>query len=352
MVELCPGEVPEDMLPLLPTVPRGIWSYLLSIDVRPTLYDEISDYLTSLAAACSVENVLSVFFAESFLSPSRYEDQWSELNRKRYQEEKEACLGEWLELLEKKTRTEFKTMTELHSYYEEEDIAEYHLEQAERKLHRFQTQPFEDLCEIVRKRRDKASEVAKDPERNATEQLEALKRERSFHEQYLETIESLHELNIERCHCTAQRTETILSKASEDKQALGQKLWDRRAQQRLDKIENKLNRTIVEMLKLQCRRLADQKDRALLDMAIVEEGAEMAGKVKAKEDVVYQVQFRLLEIKLRLLEEEERKLNLQERYAEGAQLGAIQKRLEHIPSKMSKLRLKMVSLAIGEVCCA
>ena len=82
--------------------------------------------------------------------------------------------------------------------------------------------------------------------------------------------------------------------------------------------------------------------RALLDMAIVEEGTNMETEVRKKEDDVYRIQLRLLEIQLRLLEEEERKLRLEERYVEGVELEPIRRRLEYLPSKMSKLRLKMV----------
>jgi len=86
--------------------------------------------------------------------------------------------------------------------------------------------------------------------------------------------------------------------------------------------------------------------RALLDMAIVEEGPNMEEEVRAREDTVYRIQLRLLEIQLRLLDEEERKLKLQERYATGDDLAGIQLRLERIPSKMSKLRLKMVGMGV------
>ena len=83
-MELHPDEVAADFLPTLPTVPRGLWSYLYSVDLRPDLYDDISGYLRTLCELCSVENVLAVFFADTANSAS-YEEQWSELNRKRYQ---------------------------------------------------------------------------------------------------------------------------------------------------------------------------------------------------------------------------------------------------------------------------
>ncbi len=69
----------------------------------------------------------------------------------------------------------------------------------------------------------------------------------------------------------------------------------------------------------------------------------MEVEVRKKEDGVYRIQLRVLEIQLRLLEEEERKLRLEERYTEGVGHEGVVTRLEHIPSKMSKLRLKMVA---------
>lgn len=339
MTELYPDEITEDLLPQLPSVPRGIWSYLLSVEIRDTLYSELSQYLLSLATLCSVENILAVFFADSFSSPSSYEDEWSELNRRQYQDEREDALRQWEELLARKKETEFHSMRQLHDYYEEEDFSEYHLKKVEEKLHTFQTRPFEDLCEIARRRRDDAAQRARDLV--DSERMKALGEEREFHEQYLETSEALYELQIEHHHLQAGRVEEMLRRAQEDKHHLG-KAWDKRAEGRLDRIENRLNRTIVEMLKTQCRRLADQKDRALLDMAVVEEGPEMEAAVREKEDLVYRIQLRLYEIQLRLLEEEECRLRLQERYAEGEEKEGIQRRMERIPSKMSKIRLRMV----------
>ncbi len=72
----------------------------------------------------------------------------------------------------------------------------------------------------------------------------------------------------------------------------------------------------------------------------------MEVEVRKKEDDVYRIQLRLLEIQLRLLEEEERKLRLEERYIEGAESVSVARRLEYLPSKMSKLRLKMVGARI------
>ena len=151
-------------------------------------------------------------------------------------------------------------MADLHSYYDSEDMAEYFIEKSEQKLHTFQVKPFEDLCEIACKRRDEVSTRAKEVELGLSEQVKAVKEERVYQEQYLESIESLHELKIEHLHTQAERIEGILARLSEDESSVG-KAWDSRARQRRDRIENKLNRIIVEMLRTQCRRLADQKDR-------------------------------------------------------------------------------------------
>lgn len=151
-------------------------------------------------------------------------------------------------------------MAEIHSYYEEEDISEYHLQKAQDKLHSFHIGPFEDLREITRQRRSEAASRAKDMELSVPEQMKALHEERDYQEQYLEACESLHELTIEHYRLSAERVEGILHRIMEDRSCLG-KTWDSKAEQRVDRIENKLNKAIVNMLKTQCRRLADQKDR-------------------------------------------------------------------------------------------
>ncbi len=175
----------------------------------------------------------------------------------------ESCQTEWDQLLQTRASSQFRSMAELNSYYDSEDMTEYYLHKAEEKLHHFQTQPFRDLCEIASKQRDEAHGRANNVELAVSEQMRALQEERAFHVQYLEATESLHELCIDRLHSQAQRIEGILTRLTDDESFVG-KRWNSQARQRKDRIENKLNRVIVELLRTQCRRLADQKDRFVL----------------------------------------------------------------------------------------
>ena len=343
MVELYPDDVREDLLPELPAVPWGIMSYLLSVDIRDTLYQELAEYLNDLASLCSVNNVLAVFFADAFWSPAKYEEEWSDLNRRHLEDEREVCQETWEQLIARRSETRFTSLQQLHDFYEEEEDAGYHLEKAEERFHAFLIKPFEDLCEIEQKRRDEASQQSKVAELSVTEQVKAIREEREYHERYLEARESVHEMAIEKLQTRAEKVEGMLQRMYEDRQHLGGK-WDKKAQSRMHRLENRLNQIIVELLKTQVTRLSDQKDRALLDMAVVEEGQNMEEEVREKEDLVYQIQLRLYEIQVRLLGEEEHKLKLQEKYAEGDDLAGIRRRLEHIPSKQAKIRLKMVGL--------
>ena len=340
-MDLFPTKVTEDLLPRLPTVPRGLWSYLMSVEIPAGLYDHLASYFTELAARCSLRSMLDVVFENAFWTPDRYEAAWSDINRRHYEEEKEGLMSKWAELMERRSTTAFTSMQQLHGFYEEEDELVYELNRVEQRLYGFQARPFEDLSEISRRRRDQAAQRAKDASQSVSAQLQALREERELHETYLEACESLHELTLERLQLEAGRLETVYQQMSEDREQVGRG-WDRRAVSRLDRTEDKLNRVIVDLLQRQVRRLADQKDRALLTMALVEEGPEMEEEVARCERLVYRVQLRMYEIQLRLLEEEERKLRLQARYAEGEELTALQRHSEAIPSKMSKIRLKMV----------
>ncbi len=172
----------------------------------------------------------------------------------------ELCQAEWDQILQTRAASQFRSIAELNSYYDSEDIAEYDLLKAEEKLHHFQTQPFRDLCEIASKRRDEAHVRAKNAELAVSEQMSALQKERAFHVQFLEATESLHELSIDRLHSQAERIEGILTRLSDDESFVG-KSWNSQARQRKDRIENKLNRVIVELLRTQCQRVANQKDR-------------------------------------------------------------------------------------------
>ena len=341
MMALFPEQVQEELLPRLPSVPRGLWSYLLSVEVPPGLYDSIAAYLEELAARCSLPSVLDIVFENAFWTADRYEAAWSDLNRRHYEEERAGLQRQWAGLMEGRGSTAFTSMRQLHDFYEEEDGVAYELTRIEQRLYGFQARPFEDLSEIARKCRDDAARRSKDPSLAVSAQLQALHEERELHETHLEASESLHELALERLQAEAGRLEGVCQRMQEDRRQVGGS-WDRRAQGRLDRFEDKLNRGIVELLRRQVRRLADQKDRALLAMAVVEEGPGMEEEVGRRERVVFGVQLRLFEIQLRLHEEEEKKLRLQVRYAEGAELAAVLARAEAIPSKMSKIRLKMV----------
>lgn len=351
MMDLFPDKIPEDLLPQLPTVPRGLWSYLMSVEIPAGLYDDLASYFAELAARCSLRSTLDVVFENAFWTPDRYEAAWSDINRRHYEEEREGLASKWAELMERRSSTAFTSMQQLHGFYDEEDELVYELNRVEQRLYGFQARPFEDLGEISRRRRDQAAQLAKDDDRSVSARLQALREERELHETYLEACESLHELALERLQSEAGRLEAVCQRMSEDRGHVGRDCWDRRAASRLDRTEDKLNRVIVELLQRQVRRLADQKDRALLAMALVEEGPGMEEEVAQCERVVFRVQLQMYEIQLRLLEEEERKLRLQARYAEGEGLTALQRHSKAIPSKMSKIRLKMVTSVCVCVLC-
>lgn len=349
MMDLFPDKIPEDLLPQLPTVPQGLWSYLMSVEVPAGLYADLGSYFAELAALCSLHSVLDVVFENAFWTPDRYEAAWSDINRRHYEEEREGLMSKWTELVERRSTTVFTSMQQLHGFYEEEDELVYELNRVEQRLYGFQARPFEDLCEISQRRRDEAAQRAKDTSHSVSAQLQALHEERELHETYLRACESLHELALERLQSEAGRLEMVYQRMLEDRGHV-EPDWDRQAVSRLDRIEDKLNRVIVDLLQRQVHRLADQKDRALLAMALVEEGPGMEEEMGRCERAVYRVQLRMHEIQLRLLEEEERKLRLQAHYVEGEELAALQRHSEAIPSKMSKIRLKMVMSVCVCVC--
>ena len=341
ITELYPNETAGINMPILPVVPSGIWSYLRPLYVDSKLYVELGQYLKALAAKCSVHSVLTVFFADAFSSPLVYEEKWNDLNKKKYLNAQAALQKELDALLTRRQETQFKSMAELHDYYDSEDLAVCELDKVTEKLQSFQLRPYEDLCELSQRQREEAATKANDETVSAAERLKALTEERAHHETFLEAREAVCDATVEHYRGVAERLECRLLRAKEDKEHVG-KAWDKRAEGRLVTIENKLNNTIVQLLRVQCQRLTDQKDHALLDMALVEEGPGMEAELEEKESQVYRVQAKLYETQLRLLEEDERRLRLQENYVTGSTQAAIQKKLSILPSKASKLRLKMV----------
>ena len=340
ITELYPNETAGINIPTLPIVPSGIWSYLRPLYVDSKLYVELGQYLTALAAKCSVHSVLMVFFADAFSSPSVYEEKWNDLNKKKYLDAQAALQKELDVLLTRRQGTQFKSMAELHDYYDSEDLAICELEKVTEKLQSFQLRPYEDLCELSQRQREEAATKANDETASAPERLEALTEERAHHETFLEAREAVYDATVEHYRGVAERLECRLLRAKEDKEHVS-KAWDKRAEGRLVTIENKLNNAIVQLLRVQCQRLTDQKDHALLDMALVEEGPGMEAELEDKENQVYRVQAKLYETQLRLLEEDEHRLRLQVNYVEGSTQAAIQKKLTILPSKASKLRLKL-----------
>ena len=342
ITELFPNETAGVNIPQLPVVPSGIWSYLRPLCVDSKLYVELGLYFTALAEKCSLHGVLTVFFADAFSSPSTYEEQWNDLNKKKYFDAQAAHQKELETLLLKRQETQFRSMVELHDYYDSEDLAFWELDTVAEKLHAFQLRPYQDLCDLSQRQREEAAARANDEAIPATERMIAVQEEQSHHEAFLEARDAIYETTVEYYRLVAERLECRLMRAKEDKAHVGE-VWNKRAEYRLVGLENKLNNAIVQLLRVQCQRLNDQKDHALLDMALVEEGPDMEADLEEKESQVYRVQARLYETQLRLLEEDERRLKLQEGYVEGSALVAIQKKLNGLPSKASKLRLKMVS---------
>ena len=155
----------------------------------------------------------------------RYEERWSELNRRHYMEEREALQQQWEELLATRNHTTFTAMGQLHKHYEQEDELAWYLERVEGSVLRFQSQPFQDLKELAQHERDHMRK--KEKEGGGGERLVALKEQHKHHKQFLGACEALHELEIVHQRSLAERVEGMLGRVRKDKGKVGvvQKVW-------------------------------------------------------------------------------------------------------------------------------
>ena len=321
----------------LPQPPRGLLSYIRAMHIPDKFFVDAAEYLGKLANHCGVDNVLRVFLQLA----DDYEEQWDDLNRAFYAEEWKTALQDYEQVVAKRTQLEFKSMEELHNYYEEEDEAFFFLDRKEKRHYKFQIQPFEDLCNIVSTKRDEAVMRLSDVELPITELTQAMQEQAECQEHYLEARMQLQQIQLLHYQALAERMELRLRRVEEDKHCLSV-IWDRKGDGRLIQLHDALNGVIVTMLKLHCQQLADQKEQALLSMAMVKEGPNMAQEVAQKEDEVFHIQLQYFNLQQRLLEEEETKLKYKMDFVGQDQKDKLKRKLSQIPAKIAQMRIKQV----------
>ena len=341
IVELCPSLEGTNITLDLPQPPRGLMSYIRSMHIPDKFFIDATEYLSQLSDHCGVDNVLRVFLQLA----DDYEEQWDDLNRTFYAEEWKTALQDYEKVITKRTQLEFKSMEELHDYYEEEDEAFFFLDRKERRHYKFQIQPFEDLCKIVSTKRDEAVIRLSDVNLPITELTEAMQEQAECQEHYLEAMTQLQQIQLLHYQALAERMELRLQCVEEDKHCLSA-IWDRKGDGRLIQLHDALNGVIVTMLKLHCQQLADQKEQALLSMAMVKEGPNMAQEVAQKEDEVFRIQLQYFNLQQRLLEEEETKLKYKLDFVGKDQKDKLKRRLNQIPTKIAQMRIKQVQMCL------
>jgi len=337
IVELYPSLEDTNIKLDLPQPPRGLMSYITCMHIPDKFFTDAVEYFNQLSCHCGVDNVLRVFLQLS----DDYEEQWADLNRAFYADEWKKALQDYEQIVAKRTQLEFKSMEELHSYYEEEDEAFFFLDKKERRHYNFQVQPFEDLCNIVSAKRDEAVVRLSDVNLPITELTQTMQEQAEYQEHYLEASTQLQQIQLLHYQALAERMELRLRRVEEDKHCLSI-IWDRKGDGRLIQLHDALNGVIVTMLKLHCHQLADQKEQALLSMAMVKEGPNMAQEVAQKEDEVFRIQLQYFYLQQRLLEEEETKLKYKLNFVRQDQKDKLKRKLNQIPAKIAQMRIKQV----------
>lgn len=337
MLELYPGLEDANITLDLPQPLRGLMSYIRSIHIPDKFFDDAAEYLNQLSNHCGVDNVLRVFLQLA----DDYEEHWDDLNRAFYAEEWKTALQDYEQVVAKRTQMEFKSMEELHDYYEEEDEAFFYLDRKERRHYKFQIQPFEDLCNISSAKRNEAVDKLSDVDLPVTELAQAMQEQAECQEHYLEARTQLQQIQLLHYQALAERMELRLRRVEEDKHCFSV-VWDRKGDGRLIQLHDALNGVIVTMLKLHCQQLADQKEQALLSMAMVKEGPNMAQEVAQKEDEVFRMQLQYFNLQQRLLEEEETKLKYKMDFVGQDQKDKLKRKLNQIPTKIAQMRIKQV----------
>lgn len=339
IVELYPSLKDTNITLELPQPPRGLMSYIRSMHIPDEFFVDAVEYFNQLSNHCGVDNVLRVFLQVA----DDYEERWDDLNKTFYAKEWKTALQDYDQVVAKRTQLEFKSMEELHNYYEEEDEAFFFLDRKERRHYKFQIQPFEDLSNIASTKRDEAVVRLSDVNLPITELTQAMQEQTECQEHYLEARTQLQQIQLLHYQALAERMELRLRRVEEDKRCLSV-IWDRKGDGRLIQLHDALNGVIVTMLKLHCQQLADQKEQALLSMAMVKEGPNMAQEVAQKEDEVFRIQLQYFNLQQRLLEEEETKLKYKLEFVGQEQKDKLKRKLSHIPAKVAQMRIKQVQL--------
>ena len=134
-----------------------------------------------------------------------YEEHWDDLHKAFYAEEWKAALQDNEQAVATRAQLEFKSMEELHDYYEEEDEAFFFLDRKERRHYKFQGQPSDNLCNVVSTKRDEAIIRLSDINLSVTELTQAMQEQAECQEDYLEARTQLQQVQLHHHQALAKR---------------------------------------------------------------------------------------------------------------------------------------------------
>eukprot|EP00112_Aurelia_sp_Birch-Aquarium-sp1_P022619 Seg643.8 transcript_id=Seg643.8/GoldUCD/mRNA.D3Y31 product="Junction-mediating and -regulatory protein" protein_id=Seg643.8/GoldUCD/D3Y31 len=299
----------DGTLPGLPTVPKGIWSYVSSVYIPESLQENMITYLERAKQVLGDKIFLETFFEQETVTEEEYLENLGDLNRKAFADvvkDAKSFLGEVLSL-----RDGSINIHDMVSLYSLEDEAQEKLDVAEAILFNFDRQPFLDMREVAHQElKQKNLELRK--ENNSEEYLTKLAEQcEDWTKQLVENESNLLDLQTEFFSNSLRYLLECRDRMIEDEMRFGKENFQHtsawiRLREKLKDVAS----LSAQLLRLQRSKLVADRRNIRQELVDLEDNETLEKEIQRVEKKFFQKQIEIYDLDLKIVEEEEKLIRL------------------------------------------
>eukprot|EP00794_Sanderia_malayensis_P009718 gene9718-10709_t len=295
----------QGLLPELPRLPKGIWSFVSSVYIPCNFEASMIEYLQKVVCILGKKIFLESFFQQETVTEEEYLENLSELNRKAYSEtvkDAKDFLNEVLML-----RDGSINIHDMVSLYEIEDEAQDKLDLAEAILYNFDRQPFLDMREVAHQELKRKTIALERTSLTEDENNKLFDECLNWKTQLVENEENLLDLQIQFFENSLMYLTNCRDRMIDDEMRFQKDNFATSpAQLRLRKKKADVLSLTVQFYRLQKSKLLTERAKIAKTIAGLEENENFELKIEKIEKKFFEKQIEILNFELKIIEEEEK----------------------------------------------
>eukprot|EP00057_Strongylocentrotus_purpuratus_P029200 XP_011683674.1 PREDICTED: junction-mediating and -regulatory protein [Strongylocentrotus purpuratus] len=297
--------------PSLPFDPRGIWSWVYSLEIPDDFDEQLVRYLDTAAEIAGKKLVTDTLF-NSHVGIEGYVESYGKLKQDAY----EGDVAKWEEQLRTSHKKHFlvKKMKDMMELYEKEDGILGDLASAQAELFNLYLQPYLDLRELAFDHLLNLQERLEDESMSTKGREKCTMEYSEWQEHYVESIDAINKLRINYFQECMKTTKAVVTQMTSDSKKFGKASWEMGGEERLSNLQQTLSQDTLQLLQAKRDKYKHELGKIKQDvsndwficmLACLDEGAGFQREVERLQGKAFELQMKLFETQLSILQDQE-----------------------------------------------